>query len=156
MCIGEHKSCFDRHGVAVEVDIADMGHASEAHHHLMTAFERDLAADQPGIAALRHDRRSRLVGALHDRRNFGGRAWFEHERGVAEIAVAPFNEIRRHGLKVADRVVLADDADERVERLIARPPAGLLVERHGRSALTVKVAGMRARLSRSLIASPRP
>src|SRR5262245_13595117 len=133
-----------------------MGHASKTHHHLMAAFERDLAADQPGIATLRHDLRVRFVGALQDRRNFRRRARLEHERGVAKIAIAPFNEIRRHGLRVADRVVLADDADERVERLIAWPPAGLLVGRHGRSALAVKVAEMRARLSRSLMASPRP
>ena len=49
---------LDRHGVAVEIDVADMGHAAQAHHHFMTALERDLTADETGIAALRHRRRA--------------------------------------------------------------------------------------------------
>ena len=45
------------HGVRGRIDLADAVEPVERQHDL--AVERDLAADETGIAALRHDRRSR-------------------------------------------------------------------------------------------------
>jgi hypothetical protein len=40
--------------------------------------------------------------------------------GVFGIAVAPFDEVGAHGVCVPDRVLLADDTNERIDRLLAR------------------------------------
>ena len=86
----------------------------------MAGLERDLPADQPGIAALRHDGRLRRVGVFQDRRDLSRFAGLEHESGSAAIAVAPFDEIARHVRLVANGVLLADDAHQRIDRVQAR------------------------------------
>ena len=73
-------------------------------------LERDLPADQPGIAALRHDGRLRRVGVFQDRRDLSRFAGLERESGSAAIAVSPFDEIARHVRLIANGVLLADDA----------------------------------------------
>ena len=60
------------------------------------------------------------VGAFEDRRDLLRLAGLEHESGLAAIAVAPFDEIARHGRLVADRMLLADDAHQRIDRVLAR------------------------------------
>ena len=116
----QHEPRFDRHGVRGEIDVAHAVEPLERDHDLMAGLERDLPADQPGIAALRHDGRLRRVGEFQDRRDLSRLAGLEHESGLAAIAVAPFDEIARHVRLVANSVLLADDADERIDRVQAR------------------------------------
>jgi hypothetical protein len=78
---------------------------------------RDLPADETGIAALRHDRGACFVGAGEDRGDLLRRGGLQHERRLAVIAVTPFDEIRRHGIGIANSVLVADDARERIQRL---------------------------------------
>ena len=68
LCLGEREPRFDHHRARV-----DLAHAVEAGHrqHDLGAAERwDLAADEPGVAGLRHDADARLVGGSHYPRNF--------------------------------------------------------------------------------------
>ena len=113
-----------------KIDVAHAIEPLERDHDLVACLERNLPADEPGIAALRHDGRLRRVGAFEDRRDLLRLAGLEHERGLAAITVAPFDEIARHGCLVANRVLLADDADQRIDGFLARRRV-LLVACHG-------------------------
>ena len=120
LSLRQRKPRFHNHGVGGEVDVAHPIEPFERDHHLVSALERNLAADEAGIAALRHDRGPRLVGDLKDRRDLPGLSGLEHERRLAAIAVAPFHEIGRHRRLVADGVLRPHDADERIEGLQTR------------------------------------
>ncbi len=113
----EHEPRFDRHGVGGEIDAAHAAEPFKRDDNLVARLERDLPADETGIAALRHDRGARLVGAGKDRRDLFRRAGLQDQSGLAAIEVAPFDEIRRHRLRIADGMLLADDARERVQRV---------------------------------------
>ena len=73
LSLRQRKPRFHSHGVGGEVDVAHPIEPFERDHHLVSALERDLAADEAGIAALRHDRGPRLVGELKDRGDLLGR-----------------------------------------------------------------------------------
>ena len=103
-----------------EIDVAHAVEPLERDHDLMAGLERDLPADQPGIAALRHDGRLGLVGEFQDRRDLSRFAGLEHQRRLAAIAVAPFDQIGRHAGFVANGVLLADDAGKRLDGVLAR------------------------------------
>ena len=109
---------LDRHGVAGRIDVADAVEARQRQDDLAAAQVGDLPADQAGIAALRHDRRPRLVGEFQDRRHLGGRAGPEHHRRPPEELVAQLDEKGRHRLALAKRVAVADDGGETVEELV--------------------------------------
>ena len=66
--------------VGGRIDLADAVEPVEGEHDFVVV--RDLAADQPGIAALRHDRSFGRVGELKDRGHFGDQAGPQHHRGV--------------------------------------------------------------------------
>ena len=106
----------------------------------ISSLMRDLAADQPGIAALRHDRRAGLVGELEDcgtpRRPKPGRSTI----GVrAVIEVAHLDQIGRLRLRIGDGVFLADDGGEaRQQRRIGR----------GRRLVGIGVRPFRGRIGR--------
>ena len=104
LCLREHQSRLDRHGVRGQIDVAHAVEPLQRDHDLMARLERDLSADQPGIAALRHDLRPGLVGKFQDRRDFFRAAGLQHERRLAAIAVAPFDEIASHFRLVANGV----------------------------------------------------
>jgi hypothetical protein len=128
--IWQHQPRFHRHGVGSEIDVTHSVEPLERDHHLVARLERDLPADEAGIAALRHDGGRRLVGAFQDRGDLLRLAGPEHECSLAAIAVAPFHKIRRHGLFLADGMLLADDADQGIDGVPAR---GLVLRfaRHG-------------------------
>jgi hypothetical protein len=69
---------------------------------------------------LRHDGSLGGVGAFENRRHLSRFAGLQHERRLAAIAVAPFDEIGRHGGRVVNSVRGADDADKRTDRGWAR------------------------------------
>ena len=71
--------------------------------------KRDLPADQPGVAALRDQRRLGLVRELEDRLHLGDRAGPQQHRRAAMIDAAAFDQIRLERSRVGDRVFVADD-----------------------------------------------
>ena len=113
----ERHAGFRRDRVRGRVDLADLVHAVERQHDL--AVMRNLPADQPGIAALRHDRRLRLVGEFEDRRYLRDRARPQHHRGVAMIEVAHLAQIRLLHGRIGDGVFLADDRGEAGQQIAA-------------------------------------
>ncbi len=70
---------------------------------------RRLAADEAGVAALRHQRDAVLVGELADRGDFGGRARAQHQRRAAVEQVAFLGDIGRDVGRIGHRVFVADD-----------------------------------------------
>src|SRR4029079_15024975 len=108
------------------------------------------------MAALRHDGGPCRVGVCEDRRNLLGLAGLEHERGLPMITVPPFDEIGRHRLRVADGIVLAHDAHERVESCLSRRLMGLLARHSDVALVLIAGAPQAARCRRSLMASPSP
>ena len=94
-------------GVGGRIDFADAVEPIEREHDLVVM--RDLAADEAGIAALRHDGRCGVVGEHEDRGHFGNRSRAEHHRRMAMEQAAHFDEIRRLRLLISDGVSLADD-----------------------------------------------
>jgi hypothetical protein len=74
--------------------------------------EGDLAADQAGIAALRHDRRLGLVGEFEDRGDFGDRSRPQHHGRVAAEQIAHLHQVGRLRLRILDGEFVADDGDE--------------------------------------------
>ena len=95
------------HGVRCRVDLADTVEPAQRQHDL--AFERDLPAHQPGIAALRHDRRADLVRERQDRRHFADRARAQHHGGAPVIKAALLDQIAFLLRRVGDRMFCADD-----------------------------------------------
>ena len=112
----EHAAGIDRNRVVDRVDVAHLVHAPEAEHDLMAGLERDLRADQTGIAALGHDRRAGLIGDFQNAGHFFGAARAQHHRRLAEILVAPFSEVRRHVGRIGNRMALTDNGGEAFER----------------------------------------
>src|SRR5262249_6668230 len=109
-----------------KIDVAHAVEPFERHHDLVPGFEWNLPADEAGIAALRYNGSARRVGLFEDRGNFLGLAWLEHQRRLPAVAVAPLHEVRRHCRGIADRIVLAHDADEGVESCLRRGLMDLL------------------------------
>ena len=102
-------------GVGDRVDLADAVEPRERQHDL--AMVRDLPADEAGIAALRHDRRARLVGELEDRGDLGDRARAQHHRRAAVIEIALLDEIGLLRGRIGDGVARADDRREPREEI---------------------------------------
>ena len=106
---------FDRHGVGDRIDLADLVEPGEREHDL--AMMRDLPADQPGIAALRHDRGLGFVGELEDRRHLVDRARPQHYRRVAVKEVAHLDQIGLLRRAVGDGIFGVDDTDKAGEQV---------------------------------------
>ena len=77
---------------------------------------RDLAADQSGIAALRYDRGSGVVGKLEDGGDFGDRSRPQHHRRMAAEQIAHFNEVGRLSGRIGDGVFVANDGGEALQQ----------------------------------------
>ena len=105
--LGQHHAGLAGHGVGGRIDLADLVETGEREDQF--AVERNLSADQAGIAALRHQRRTGLVGELEDRRYFADRAGPQQHRGTAVIEAAAFYQERRERRRIGDGVFLADD-----------------------------------------------
>ena len=101
-------------GVGGRIDLADAIHAIERQHDLVV--QRDLPADQAGIAALRHDRGAGVVGELQYCRNFGHRSRPQHHRRVTLEHVAHLDQIRRLQVWIGDGEFVADDCGETREQ----------------------------------------
>ena len=95
--------------IAGYIDGADRLHAVEAEHDLSARLERDLAADQSGIAALRHDGDALLMRELQDRADLARRSRAQHHRRSPEILVAPLLAVRLNIGRVCQRALVANN-----------------------------------------------
>jgi hypothetical protein len=107
-----------------------------------TSISRILSSRQARITALRHDRRSGFLRELHDRGDFFGRAGPQHRRRAPMIEVALLGEVRCHRARCAQRIFLADDCGEAVDRRGGGGLSGRLV--HG-TTLAEFIGGERPR-----------
>jgi hypothetical protein len=78
---------------------------------------RGLAADQAGIAALRHQRDFVLAGELADRGHFRRRAGPQHQWRAAVKQVAFLGDIRRDIGGIGHRIFVADDGAKLCDQL---------------------------------------
>ena len=102
------------HGVGGRVDLTDAIKARQRQHDLIVM--RRLAADQPGIAALRHDRSAGRIGELEKLRDLGDGTGPQHHRRAPAIEVAHLDEVRKLRLRIGDCVFFADDSGEAREQ----------------------------------------
>ncbi len=129
----EHDAGLADHRIAGGVHFAD---AIEPHRRNDDgAFvERNLPADEAGIAALRHDCGLRLLRELEDGGNLVGRSRLQHHGGAALVEVARLVQVGRHFARVADRMLRADDTREAFEHRFCgrgRGCGGFCSDRHG-------------------------
>ena len=111
----QHRAGFDRDRVVSGIDVEDAGHAVERQHHLVACVGGNLPAAQAGVAALRHDRRARLVGDGENAGDFLGGARAQHERRAAGPDLPPLAHVAVHFGGIADGVLLADHGGEAVQ-----------------------------------------
>ena len=113
------------------------------------------AADQAGIAALRHDRRARLGGELQDAADLVDAAGLQHQPGPAGKQAAPLVDDRARCRTL--RVSAWRSPTIAAKRSIrSRAQVGTAVSMENLGASSRKSRGAAARRSRSLIASPSP
>ena len=141
---------FDRHGVRRRIDLAHLVHAVERQHDLRAAFIGRLAANEAGVAALRHDRRVGLVADLENRRDLRGRARPHDARRLAEPQVALLDEIGVHVARVGQHVAFANDGGETLDEIGGRG-MGVQGSVHGPSLLDWRASREWGRGSRRLL-----
>jgi len=88
--VREDAASLDRHREINRVDRADAVHAAE---DILPVLGRDAAADEAGVAALRHDRQSGFGADPHHRRDFRGRSGADDEPCRAAPEAPGFDEI---------------------------------------------------------------
>ena len=113
--IGEDHAGFDGHGVGLCVHRANLVEPPCRDHHF--AVVRDLSADKPRIAALRHQRGLCFGGELADRGDLCGRAGTQHQRRMALKQAAFLGEIGCSFLRIGDGIFFADDRGEACEQV---------------------------------------
>ena len=118
---------LDGDGVGRGIDLADFIESGQRQYQF--AVERNLSADQSGIAALRHHRRFGFVGEFEDRRDFLRRAGAQHQRRTALIQATAFDQMRRERLRVGDGIFVADDLHEARQQVGRGRAAQLVVHR---------------------------
>src|ERR1700759_2808779 len=94
MQMSEDAACFDGHREIDRVDRADAVHSAESEDDIVAIGRRYPAADKARIAALRHDRQSRLGANTHDRSNLGRRGRADNQPGGAAIELSRLDQIR--------------------------------------------------------------
>ena len=102
------------HGVGGRVDFTDSIKARQRQHDLIVM--RRLAANQSGVAALRHDRGAGRIGELEKLCDLGDGTGTQHHRRAPAIEVAHFDEVRKLGLRIGDCVFSPTIAAKRASR----------------------------------------
>ena len=102
MQMGEDAASLDRHCEIDRVDRSNPVHPAEGEDDIVTVFRRNSAADQPGVAALRHDRQPRLSADLGDCGDLGGRSRPHDELCRAAIEPTGLYQIRLLVPRVGD------------------------------------------------------
>ncbi len=129
----QHDARLAGHGVRRGVDLADAVEPGERDQEL--AVVRDLPADQPGIAALRHDRRAGLVGEPQDRGDLGDRARPQDRGRRAAIEIAALDQVFLLLGRIGDGVFFADQRDE-ARQQVGGDARGLVRDIHERLVMT--------------------
>ena len=137
LCFCQNHARFGGQNHAALVQSTDAVHALHGQQHF--AMKRNLAAHQPGIAALGHDGYSRLKTDAHDGCNLRGCGGLQHQGRASLIFAAPFFQMGGNVLRVFGEAFFTHGFFETGNRVT-----------HG------AVRGAAARRRRSLIASPRP
>ena len=81
----------------------------------------NLAADQPGIAALRHDGDAGRARQRHGLGHLRRRAWLDDGKGLAAEDVAWLAQVRRHVAGRGNDVARPDGAGQRLEEVGVLP-----------------------------------
>ena len=110
LSLRERHAGLDDHRVGERIDLANAVHPPQREHDRRAAAVGGLAADEPGVAALRHDRRARRRAGADDGRDLRGRARANHRERAAMIEAARFAEIARHQVGIGENVRRRDDA----------------------------------------------
>ena len=83
-----------RGGVArAIIDLAHALHARQRKNDLRAGGRRDLAADEPGVAALGYDADFQFVSDSQHARHFLRRPGSYHQHGATGIEIAPFVQV---------------------------------------------------------------
>ena len=118
----QHAAGLDRHRHVRRIEAAHAVQARQAQHHLAAAVVGHRAADQAGVAALRHDGRAVLGAQAHHLRHFGGGAGPHDGERPAAPALAPV-DLPGAEVAVGEQVGGADDAAQAIEQLAHVAPA---------------------------------
>ena len=105
--VGDRHAGIGRHLRRGDVDRVERGHPGEAHDDL--AVERHAPADEPGVAALGHERDTCRAADAHDGRDLLGGAGPHDGRGGAVEAAGPVGDVARHHVGLGEHVPGADD-----------------------------------------------
>ena len=116
---------------------------------------RSLTADEPGIAALRHQRDAVFARKLANRRNFRRRSRPQDKRRAPVKQVALFGQIWRDLGRIGHSIFVADDLAELRDQF-GRERRGCRLHDIDVCLLLAHCRSTAARRRRSLIASPRP
>ncbi len=153
----QHHAGLAGHGVGGGIDLADLVQPPQRDNDL--AMMRGLAADQAGIAALRHQRDFVFAGELADRGHFRRRAGPQHQRRAAVKQVAFLGDVGRDIGGIGHRIFVADNSAKFCDQF-GRKRRYASLERYSlSSSLSFPPVHSRptaARRSRSLMASPNP
>jgi hypothetical protein len=106
--IGEDAPGLDRHRKIDRVDRADMIHAAERQNDVVPVLGRDPAANEAGVAALRHDRQFRFGADPHHLGHLRGRSRADDEPGGTPVEAARLDEIGFLVLRVGDPAARTD------------------------------------------------
>ena len=149
----QHHAGLAGHGVGCGIDVTNPVQPPQRDNDLAMMWR--LAADQPGIAALRHQRDFVLAGELADRGNFRRRARPQHQRRAAVEQVSLLGDIGRDIGCIGHRIFVADDRAEFCDQFGRQRWHRGLDNVHC-SLFLLHSRPTAARRSRSLMASPSP
>ena len=105
----ERDAQFANHHVAVDVDLADGAQALGRNDDLLAAQVGRLAADEAGVAALRHHGDARLIAEGRDIRDFLGRTRPHQRERFPMIKLARLDERAREQRGVGQHMPRAHD-----------------------------------------------
>ena len=100
--MGEDAAGLDRHREIDRIDRADPVHPAKGEDDVVAILGRNPAANQAGIAALRHDRQLSLGANPHHRCDLGGRCRADDEAGGAVVEPPRLDEIRLLVMRVGN------------------------------------------------------
>ena len=117
--LGERHARLADHHLGVRIDLANALESSGREDDLIAAFVRRLAADEAGVAALRHDSDPRFVAKGGDRRDFRRRAGPNEGERLALIEAARLDERAGDEGGIGQHVARTDDALQSLKRGVA-------------------------------------
>ena len=111
----QHAAGFDDHRQVGAVDAANPVQPRGRQQYLAAARVRNRGADEPGVAALRNERRTVVAACGDDRGDLRGRARAHDRERAPEVALAPVDLVRG-AVRADEHVGVADRGGEVVEQ----------------------------------------